>query len=906
MKHRNKSSIRLGLVACLLATVALAADTKKSGGKKRAAAPTNPAFANLPDISDSRPKHVPVTDFTLPDDLEITVWATTPLLSNPTNLDTDAAGRIYVAEGVNYRSHELRRPEGDRIVVLEDTNGDGRADTSHTFVQEKGLVAPLGVSVFDNQIVVAQPPSIIVYTDVNRDGKFDPAVDRREEILTGFNAKNHDHSLHATMAGPDGKWYFNEGNCGALVTDKDGHTFRLGGTYYKNGAGNPIWFNNPLDYAGKPSDDGKVWLAGAIGRMNPDGSGVQIVGHGFRNSYEHCLSSFGDMFQNDNDDQGSCRNTWLMEGGYLGYFSKDGQRVWNADKRPGQTVQTAHWRQEDPGSLPSGDVYGAGAPTGIAIYENGALPAKYEGTLLSAEARQRVIFSYRPRLGRGAAVELGSRSEMLASKKNLLFRPSDVMVGADGALYVADWFDNRVGGHADNDESMSGTIYRIAPRGFKPAIARPTGDVIADAVARLKSPATNVRYSGFTALKAAGGKALPAVQAVLADPNRWISARAVWLLPLLGEKGVALCRERLRHPDAEQRLLAFRALRNAGADVLSLASELVSDPSPAVRREVAIPLRDVDGAKKHDLVVKLFAQFDAAADRTLLEACGMAALGIESGVWAELARTQSSGLSWSPAFARITWRLLPPAAVPGLIQRTRDASLTAAERRLAFDTLAFIGNREAVAAIGDFAAGKDEAIKAQAIWWLFNRGLDHWKAFGTREILKQRGIYDPEKVVLQSIGAPPDVPKASQLPPPAEIARLRGDRARGKTQAARCIMCHRIEGNGVAFGPDLSGWVKDQGVESFITAVVFPSQDIAHGFELTHVELKDGGVIDGVVSSLSDPVMIESMGGVAQLIPRDRIRTMRLNRFKSLMFSAEQLGLTAQDLADLATYLQTL
>jgi hypothetical protein len=83
---------QLTLFASLLATVALAADTKKSGGKKKGAGANNPAFANLSDISDTWPKHVPVADFTLPDDLEITVWATTPLLSNPTNMDTDAAG----------------------------------------------------------------------------------------------------------------------------------------------------------------------------------------------------------------------------------------------------------------------------------------------------------------------------------------------------------------------------------------------------------------------------------------------------------------------------------------------------------------------------------------------------------------------------------------------------------------------------------------------------------------------------------------------------------------------------------------------------------------------------------------------------------------------------------------------
>ena len=142
--------------------------------------------------------------------LEITLWASTPMLYNPTNIDIDKDGRIWVAEGVRYRTHFARQPEGDRIVVLQDTNGDGKADSKHTFVQETGLVAPLGVSVIDNKIVVSQPPDLIVYTDVDRNQRFDPAVDKREVLLTGFHGANHDHSLHSVTVGPDGKWIFNQ------------------------------------------------------------------------------------------------------------------------------------------------------------------------------------------------------------------------------------------------------------------------------------------------------------------------------------------------------------------------------------------------------------------------------------------------------------------------------------------------------------------------------------------------------------------------------------------------------------------------------------------------------------------------------------------------------------------------
>ncbi|MDG1138433.1 MAG: hypothetical protein P8N49_02810, partial [Opitutales bacterium] len=75
-------------------------------------------------------------------ELDITLWAESPLLYNPTNMDVDAAGRIWVTEGVNYRRSSTRK-EGDRVVVLEDTDLDGIADKSTVFIQDPELVAPM-------------------------------------------------------------------------------------------------------------------------------------------------------------------------------------------------------------------------------------------------------------------------------------------------------------------------------------------------------------------------------------------------------------------------------------------------------------------------------------------------------------------------------------------------------------------------------------------------------------------------------------------------------------------------------------------------------------------------------------------------------------------------------------------
>ena len=80
-----------------------------------------------------KPPAMPLDSFVLPEGLEIVAWAASPMLFNPTNMDVDSHGRIWVTEGVNYRGKKDRRPEGDRIVILADVDGDGKADKSSFF-----------------------------------------------------------------------------------------------------------------------------------------------------------------------------------------------------------------------------------------------------------------------------------------------------------------------------------------------------------------------------------------------------------------------------------------------------------------------------------------------------------------------------------------------------------------------------------------------------------------------------------------------------------------------------------------------------------------------------------------------------------------------------------------------------
>ena len=198
--------------------------------------------------------HFPPEQLIVPEGLEVKLWAKSPLFYNPTNMDIDHKGRIWVAEGRNYRGKRTQ-PNGDRIVVVEDKNADGIAESSHVFVQEMRFISPLGISVVDNKIIVAQPPDLIVYTDVNRNLRFDPELDKREVLLTGFDGKNHDHSLHSVTVGPNGQYYLNFGNKGAQVTDKDGWQLNAGSFY------------SMKNISGKPSSDGQVYLGGVAFRL---------------------------------------------------------------------------------------------------------------------------------------------------------------------------------------------------------------------------------------------------------------------------------------------------------------------------------------------------------------------------------------------------------------------------------------------------------------------------------------------------------------------------------------------------------------------------------------------------------------------------------------------------------------
>ena len=185
--------------------------------------------------------------------LEVKTMATEPLLKNPTNIDVDEKGRIWVTEAYNYRPGINGNPTnalGDRIMILEDNNGDGVVDTAKVFYQGPEMDAPLGISVLGNKVIVSQSPYVWILHDDNADDK----ADRKEILFQGIDGEQHDHGVHAFIFGPDGKLYFNFGNEGKQLKDKNG--------------------NRVLDQDGDAIDS-KKYKQGMVFRCDPDGSNVE-------------------------------------------------------------------------------------------------------------------------------------------------------------------------------------------------------------------------------------------------------------------------------------------------------------------------------------------------------------------------------------------------------------------------------------------------------------------------------------------------------------------------------------------------------------------------------------------------------------------------------------------------------
>ena len=637
------------------------------------------------------------------DGLEVTLFASEPMVRNPADMDIDARGRVWITEGANYRLFQKwgkLRPEGDRIVILEDTNGDGAADKETTFYQGNEINAALGICVLGEKVIVSCSPNVFIFTDANHDDKADgpPA-----KLFTGIKGVDHDHGVHAFVFGPDGKLYFNAGNEGQELHRDDG-------SLVKDLDGNDVITN------------GKPYRQGLVFRCNADGSEFEVLGYNFRNNYEACVDSFGTLWQSDNDDDGNLgvRINYVMEHGNFGYVDEmTGARWamgWDKAKAKGAPESEKvyyEWHQYDPGVVPNLLHTGAGSPTGIAMYEGKLLPEPFRNQIIHCDAGPRVVRAYVTQPD-GAGYKAETK-DILTTSDNW-FRPSDVCVAPDGSLFVADWNDAGVGGHimADqNLETMTGRVYRVAPKGSKYSVPKLDLSNAAGCVAALQSPNLATRYLAWTKLHDMQSKAEPELLKLWKNDDQRMRARALHLLARIkddkkaGEKGwpkfQTYVEPGLKDSHQDIRITALRIARELKLDMAHYVAWLVNDPSPQVRRECAIALRHLDRPLAPKLWAQLAREHDGK-DRWYLEALGIGA----DRQWDKYldAWLADVGDNWNSTAGRdIIWRSRSKKTPALLVKIINDKGANAKERARYFRSLDFITGPEKDAAMAELALG---------------------------------------------------------------------------------------------------------------------------------------------------------------------------------------------------------
>lgn len=591
--------------------------------------------------------------------LEVRTMATEPMLKNPTNIDVDERGRVWVTEAYNYRPGINGNPTnaiGDRIMILEDQNGDGRMDTAKVFYQGQELNAPLGIHVLYNKVIVSQSPYVWVFYDDNGDDK----ADRKEILFQGVGGEQHDHGVHAFTFGPDGKFYFNFGNEGKQLKDKNGKAV--------------------VDQDGDPIDT-KKYKQGMAFRCDTNGTNVECLGYNFRNPYELAVDSYGSVWQSDNDDDGnrSTRINYIMDHGNYGFSDEMTGAGWRANRTNIEdSLPLRHWHQNDPGSMPNLLQTFAGSPTGIIVYEGLLLPREFYGQMVHCDAGNNIVRAYP--VQKAGAGYTASITNILKGEKDQWFRPADVCAAPDGSLIVADWYDPGVGGHAAGDQ-LRGRIYRIAPPNKAYKISKEDYNTAPGAVKALQNPNLSVRHHAYMTLLQMGASAIPDLEKLWtnASSEARMRARAFWVLvKMKGVNAQQYIQQAAKDANPDLRITALRAAREINNDALGVIRSLVNDKDPQVRRECALALHHSKSPEAASLWAALAKQYDGK-DRWYLESLGIGADGQWDNFFAVYKKEVDDPLQ-TESSKNIVWRARTDAALPYLYALATTPRKTLDER----------------------------------------------------------------------------------------------------------------------------------------------------------------------------------------------------------------------------------
>jgi len=663
----------------LLASVAVAQEKKTEGKTKKSAAQEKKSS----DIETAVKRLKSQPGF------NIELFAGEPDMANPVAFCFDEKGRVYVIETYRFKTstYDIRGymkwvdddlacrtvedrnamhrkwlgakadklDHAERIQLLEDSDGDGRADKATTFAKgfntlAHGLAAG-GLS-RDGVFYYTCIPSLYRLVDKDGDGK----ADETKELHTGYGVRLAflGHDLHGLIFGPDGKLYFSCGDRGFHVVTPDGRTV-----------------SNPD--------------SGAVLRCNADGSELEILHIGLRNPQELAFDDQGNLFTGDNNADGGDKARWvyIAEGGdsgwrigyqqmkSLGTWNKEG--LWHLDA--GKTA---------PSQVPPLAHIGHG-PSGLAFHPGvAALPEKYKSHFFMCDFPGAVLaWTNQPK---GAAFEPVGIHNFFGTSAGQMWM-SDVGFGPDGKVYISDWLDGW-------DMKGRGRIFTtFDPQTIRDPLVAATRTLIADGfaqrgsdelIALLGHADRRVRQGAQFALAGKGSASIAALgSAAQSAANPLARLHAIWGLGQIGStdaKAVEPLLPLLKDADLEVRASAAKVLgdRRAGAAFAGLVP-LLKDPSLRVRYFAAQSLGKIGNKDAVAPIVDML-KADAGADAYLRNA-GVVALAAlnDFGSLARAARDESSAVRMASLLAM---RRLHRPEIAMFLQDTDDAVLLEAARAI--------------------------------------------------------------------------------------------------------------------------------------------------------------------------------------------------------------------------------
>ncbi|HWN96722.1 MAG TPA: PVC-type heme-binding CxxCH protein [Methylomirabilota bacterium] len=389
-----------------------------------------PSQNPLPDKPATPFKTQPHPTFQLADpNLEVTLWAENPLLAKPIAMNWDARGRLFIASSSLYPQIEPGQVQDDKILVLEDTNGDGKADKTTVFAD--GLLIPTGIEPGDGGCYVGQSTELLHFKDTDGDG----IADQRRVVLSGFGTEDTHHILHTLRWGPDGQLYMNQS----------------------------IYIHSHIE-----TPHGVVRLnSGGTLALRPDTLELGVTMKGLVNGWGHVWDDFGQEFQTDGAG-GAGLNWNIPQAMYVTYA---GARRIIGSVSPGsypkfcglELIKSERFPKEWQGNAVTLD-FRANRMVRFEIIDE-ALEGRAPRVPDQNENGTRVT---RPSNGGGYTTK---QHEFLRST-NVTFRPIDVKLGPDGALYIADW-SNPIIQHGEVDfrdprrDREHGRIWRVSYKGGK-------------------------------------------------------------------------------------------------------------------------------------------------------------------------------------------------------------------------------------------------------------------------------------------------------------------------------------------------------------------------------------------------------------------------------------------------------